>query len=61
VKRSSQLWWGVTAGRLFAGAADGTRLVELDPRTGRVRRKIRPAPVANQMWPLDLMRWTPPH
>jgi hypothetical protein len=60
-KRSSQLWWGVTAGRLFAGAADGRRLFELDPRSGRMRRKIRPAPLANQMWPLDLIRWTPPH
>jgi hypothetical protein len=58
-KRSSQLWWGVTAGRLFAGAADGSRLFELDPRTGRVLRKIRPAPLADQMWPLDLIRWTP--
>jgi hypothetical protein len=59
-KRSPQLWWDVTAGRLVAGSADGQRISELDPATGRVTRKIKPAPLANEMWPLDLFTWRPP-
>jgi hypothetical protein len=60
-KRPSQLWWSVTAGRLLAGAADGSRMAELDPATGHLLHKIKPAPLANDMWPFDLIRWTPPH
>jgi hypothetical protein len=60
-KQSSQLWWDVTAGRLLAGAADGSRMTELDPVTGHLLRKIKPAPLARDMWPFDLIRWTPPH
>jgi hypothetical protein len=59
-KRSPQLWWNVTAGRLVAGSADGQRISELDPATGRVTRKIKPAPSANEMCPLDLFTWRPP-
>jgi hypothetical protein len=59
-KRSPQLWWDVTAGRLVAGSADGQRISELDPATGRVSREITPAPLANEMWPLDLFTWRPP-
>jgi hypothetical protein len=58
-KRSSQLWWGLTGGRLFAGSAEGTRIWELDPRTGVRIRRIRPSPVANEMWPLELFRSRP--
>jgi hypothetical protein len=60
-KRSSELWWEMTAGRLLAGGADGSRMTELDPATGDLLRKIKPAPLANDMWPFDLIRWTPPH
>lgn len=60
-KQSSQMWWDVTAGRLLVGAADGSRIGELDPATGHLLRKIKPAPLADDMWPLDLIRWTPPH
>ena len=60
-KESSQLWWDVTAGRLLAGAADGSRMRELDPATGHLLRKIKPAPLANDMWPLELVTSTPPH
>jgi hypothetical protein len=58
-KRSPQLWWSVTGGRLLAGSADGRTISELDPESGHVIRRIRPAPLANDMWPLDLISWTP--
>ena len=60
-KRSPQLWWSVTGGRLLAGSADGRTISELDPESGHVIRRIRPAPLANDMWPLDLISWTPAH
>jgi hypothetical protein len=60
-KRSPQLWWQMSAGRLLAGAADGSRIAELDPATGRLLHKIKPAPLTNDIWPLDLIRWTPRH
>ena len=50
-------WWGLAAGRLFDGSADGTKLWELDPRTGRTLRRVHGAPA---VWPLDLLRWVPP-
>jgi hypothetical protein len=59
-KRSPQLWWEVTAGRLLVGSLDGNRVSELDLQTGRAIRKITPSPLTNQMWPLDLFAWTPP-
>lgn len=58
-KRSAQLWWSVSGGRLLAGSADGRTISELDPETGRVIRRIRPGPIANDMWPFDLISWTP--
>ena len=51
----------MTAGRLLAGAAAGSRMAELDPATGHLLRKIKPAPLANDMWPFELTRWTPSH
>lgn len=56
---SPELWWDVSADRLFAGSAEGTRISELDPRTGRTIRRIVPSPLRNQMWPLDLFAWRP--
>jgi hypothetical protein len=56
-KRSSQLWWDVKAGRLVAGSPEGRHLAQLDPATGRVVRKLEP-PI--ELWPLDLLAWTPP-
>jgi hypothetical protein len=57
VKASRELWWGVTEGRLFAGAPDGSRISELAPATGHVLRKIRPSPLSNQIFPPDLLTW----
>jgi hypothetical protein len=51
----------MTAGRLLAGAAAGSRMAELDPATGHLLRTIKPAPIANDMWPFELIRWTPSH
>lgn len=57
VKGPPELWWELTAGRLFAGSPEGTGISELDPKTGRTIRKISPSPLANQTWPLDLVAW----
>jgi hypothetical protein len=54
-KRS--VWWDVQAGRLFAGSAMGTNIAELDPATGRVLRHVRPSPLHDQLWPLELFTW----
>lgn len=51
-KRSSTLWWDLVAGRLFAGSADGSSVSELDPRTGRLVRRLGRAP----LWPLEVVR-----
>lgn len=59
-KRSPDLWWDAIAGRLFAGSPDGTRVSELDPATGYIRFRIRPSPLHNQLWPLELFAYTPP-
>jgi hypothetical protein len=58
-KPSTQRWWDVTAGRLVAGDADGSHMVELAPETGEVLRRLAPSPLANDMWPFDLSTWTP--
>jgi hypothetical protein len=58
-KRTAQLWWYVAADRLLAGSADGRAMSELDPTTGHVIRRIKPGPLANDMWPFDLFSWTP--
>jgi hypothetical protein len=56
-KGPPELWWELTAGRLFGGSPEGTATSELDPKTGRTIRKISTSPLANQTWPLDLVAW----
>jgi hypothetical protein len=58
-KTSRRLWWTVSAERLFAGTPSGQQISELDPASGRAIREIKPSPLRNQMWPLDLFSWTP--
>lgn len=52
-KRSTTLWRDEVAGRLLAGEADGSRMSVLDPRTGRVLRRLG----AMRVWPPDLLDW----
>jgi hypothetical protein len=52
-KRSTTLWHDEVAGRLLAGAADGSSMSVLDPRTGRVVRRLG----AMRVWPPDLLDW----
>jgi hypothetical protein len=52
-KRSTTLWREAVAGRLLAGAADGSSISVLDPRTGRVVRRLGPM----RVWPPDILDW----
>lgn len=52
-KPSTTLWRDEVAGRLLAGAADGSNMSVLDPRTGRVVRRLG----AMRVWPPDLLDW----
>jgi hypothetical protein len=52
-KRSSSLWRDDVAGRFLAGSADGSRLAQLDPRTGAVLRRLG----TMRVWPPDLLDW----
>lgn len=52
-KPSTTLWHDEVAGRLLAGAADGSSMSVLDPRTGRVVRRLG----AMRVWPPDILDW----
>lgn len=52
-KRSSYLWRDEVAGRFLVGSADGSRMSQLDPRTGAVVRKLG----AMRVWPPDVLDW----
>lgn len=52
-KRSRTLWHDEVAGRLLAGAADGSSMSVLEPRTGRVVRRLG----TMRVWPPDLLDW----
>jgi hypothetical protein len=48
--------WAVAAGRLFVGSLDH-RIVELDPRSGKLLRRVRPP---DSTLPYDVVSWAPP-
>jgi hypothetical protein len=53
-KPSPYLWRDEVAGRFLAGSLDGSRMSVLDPRSGRVLRRLG----AMRVWPPDLLDWS---
>jgi hypothetical protein len=58
-RTAKDLWWGIQAGRLFAGHADGSHMWELDPDTGRTIRDLGTTHNWNT-WPEAVRVWRPP-